>query len=490
MFPISLRSKRAQLALRFFSYGVMTLATVLLTALAIFYAMGYRFDQSTLVFEQGGLVQFRSTPEGATVVVDGKVQDFTTPGRANLTAGVHTIVMQLNGYREWQRTVSLTPGQLLWLNYTRFVPNSVSTLPLKTFQTLAGVSTSPDKHFMLLQPKADQPNFTLADISNEKSPTYSTFAIPDSKLSKANGSYGTLKMVEWDLGSRYVIMHQQNGSDDQWLRVDTAKPDNTVNISNLFGLGIGELHFAGNNSNILYATTNGVLRRLDIGASDASAALVPDVTQFTVYGDSTVAFVAKRQSDPNNTDSAQQIVGLYANNKETDVQTYPADAALAIAYGQYDNHNYLAVHKGNGNVQILRDPVTSSKETAEFASFNLAKPAQWLKMSNNGRMITAGYDDVVTTYDLEIGKAYQSTLPFLGTTNVNPMDWLDDYYLWSDNGGRLHIVEFDGQNDREITTVATGFDITLSQSGNTLFSIGKNNDNGSYFLQASQLVKQ
>ncbi len=489
MFPISLRSKRAQLALRFFSYGVMTLATVLLTALAIFYAMGYRFDQSTLVFEQGGLVQFRSTPEGATVAVDGKVQDFQTPGRANLTAGVHTIVMQLNGYREWQRTVSLAPGQLLWLNYTRFVPNSVSTLPLKTFQTLASVSTSPDKRFMLFQPKADQPDFTLADISNEKKPTYTSFTIPDSKLTKTNGSYGTLKMIEWDLGSRYIIMHQQNGSDNQWLRVDTSKPDNTVNITNLFGLSIGDLHFAGNNANVMYATTGGVLRRLDIGASDASAALVPDVTQFTVYGDGTVAFIAKRQSDPNNADSVQQIVGLYANNKEVDAQTYPVDSALAIAYGQYDNHIYLAVHKGNGNVQILRDPAISSKETAEFASFNLAKPAQWLKMSNDGRMITAGYDDVITTYDLEIGKAYQSTLPFLGTSNVSPMSWLDDYYLWSDNGSRLHMVEFDGQNDREITTVAPGFDVTLSQNGNTLFSIGKNNDNGQYFLQASQLVK-
>jgi len=490
MFPISLRSKRAQLALRFFSYGVMTLATVLLTALAIFYAMGYRFDQSTLVFEQGGLVQFRSSPEGAAVVVDGKMQDFTTPGRANLTAGVHTIAMQLNGYREWQRTVTLAPGQLLWLNYTRFVPNSVTTLPLKTFSSLDSVSTSPDKRWMLFQPKADAPNLTLADISNEKSPTYTNLTLPDNKLSKTNNSYGTLNIVEWDLSSRYFIVHQKNGSDDEWLRVDSQKPNDAVNVTNLFGLGISELHFAGNNSNVMYATTNGVLRRLDIGASDASAALVSDVTHFSVYGDGTVSFIAKRQSDPSNADTAQQIVGLYTNNKETDVQTYPAEAALFIVYGQYDNHNYLAVHKGDGAIQILRDPATSTKETAEFASFNLAKPAQWLKMSNDGRMITAGYDDVVTTYDLEIGKAYQSTLPFMGTSNVNPMSWLDDYYLWSDNGSRLHFVEFDGQNDREITTVAPGFDVTLSQNGNVLFSIGKNNDNGSYFLQASQLVKQ
>jgi hypothetical protein len=61
MFPISLKSKKAKLALRFFTYGVMTLATVLLTTLAVFYALGYRFNRDTFTFEQGGLVQFRSS---------------------------------------------------------------------------------------------------------------------------------------------------------------------------------------------------------------------------------------------------------------------------------------------------------------------------------------------------------------------------------------------------------------------------------------------
>lgn len=492
MFPISLRSKRAQLALRFFSYGVMTLATVLLTALAIFYAMGYRFNQSTLLFEQGGLVQFRSTPEGATVVVDGTVQDFKTPGRANLTAGVHTIVMQLGGYREWQRTVPIAPGQLLWLNYTRFIPNSVTTTPLKNFSTLAATLASPDRRWMLLQEKSDSPTLTLADLSNEKTPAYSNITLPDSKLSKIDGKYGQLTLVEWDLSSRYFIVHQQNGPNDAWLRVDRTNPGNTINISDLFRLNIGSVHFAGNNSNVVYAKTDDVLRRLDVVAHDASAALVDGVEQFDVYGDDTISFVAKRQTDSNDPNTTQQIVGLYANNKETVVQTEPADAHLLTVYGQYDNHSFLAIHKGDGMVQILRDPAANvnSKETAEFASFKLGQPAQWLKMSNSGRMITAGYADTVVTYDLEIGKAYQSTLGFLGANNTRAMQWLDDYYLWSDAGDRLQIVEFDGKNDREITTVAPGFDITLSQNGNVLFSVGKNVITNSYFLQASQLVKQ
>src|SRR5215213_3733994 len=98
MFKIDLSTKRAQLALRFFTYGVMTLATVIITAVCVLIAMGYRFDRQNFTFEQGGLVQFKSTPEGATVRVSGQRQTVKTPNKANLAAGKYTIQMDLKGY--------------------------------------------------------------------------------------------------------------------------------------------------------------------------------------------------------------------------------------------------------------------------------------------------------------------------------------------------------------------------------------------------------
>lgn len=491
MFPISLRSKRAQLALRFLTYGVMTIATVALTVLAIFYAMGYRFNQSSLVFEQGGLAQFRSFPDGATVVVNGSVQNFKTPGRANLTSGTHTVSMQLDGYREWRRTVSMAPGQLLWLNYTRFIPNSVTTVPMKTFPSIAGVLPSPDHRWMVLQEKGEAPAFTLADFNNEKDPVYTNIAIPDSKITKASdGKYGLIGLVEWDLGSRYFLVHQQNGSTNDWLRVDRAKPEETVNISQTFKLNITDAQFAGSNPNIIYTKTDGVLRRLDIGGNSASAALVDGLESFEVYGDDTVSFVATRLATPNNAASAQKIVGVYKNGKETIAKRYPIDTPLKTAFGQYADHSFLAINKGDGNVQIVRDPTDGGKDMTDFGSFGMAKTIEWLKMSNNGRMVTAGAGNSVVTFDLELRRPYESNLAFLGESGVRPMRWLDDFYLWSDMGDKLRIVEFDGLNEREITTIAPGYDITLSPTGKTLFSIGKNTVTNNYFLQGSQLVKE
>ena len=74
-----------------------------------------------------------------------------------------------------------------------------------------------------------------------------------------------------------------------------------------------------------------------------------------------------------------------------------------------------------------------------------------------------------------------------GKTN-RPLKWLDDYYLWSDAGDRLRLVEFDGQNERDITSVARGYDVSLSPTGHSLFSIGKNAVTGAYSLQISPLI--
>ncbi len=489
MFPISLSSKRARLALRFFTYGVMTLATVMLTILAILYAMGNRFDTDTFSFEQGGLVQFRSAPDGARVVIDGKVQNFTTPGRANLTAGVHAVAIQKEGYRSWEKTISLGAGQLLWLNYARLIPNSVTTAPLRALSGMSDMLPSPDKRWLLLQEATNQPALILADIGNERNLVYSSITMPDAQFSKPSGAFGHIDLTEWDLGSRYFLVHHYNDAVNEWLRVDRSQPGQAVNISRLFGLAIADAHFAGSNPNIVYAKTDNVLRRLDLGANSASAALVSGLQQFSVYGDDSIAYVAEREVTSGNPASKQKIVGIFKQNKESVIKTYPTSASVMIAFGEYDNHSYLAVRKDNEKIQILRDPtVAAAKDTTVFATLDIGKPVTQMLFSNNGRMLVAGANDLLTTYDLELARTYSQPLPFLSQPSTRPLRWLDDYYLWSDTGDRLRTVEFDGQNERELTSVAPGFDICLSQSGETLYSIGKNAITSGYFLQASQLI--
>lgn len=468
---IDFSSKKVQLAVRFFTYGVMAVSTILLTIVAIYYAMGYRLSPSGLVIEQGGIMEFRSEPSDASVRVDGKTIDRRTPGRAYVGPGNHAVQMQLQGYRPWEKSATVLPGQLLWLDYVRFVPQTITTTGLKDFATLTTALTSPDQRWILLQEQSNSPTFIFADISNEKSPTLSALTIPADLLTKKDNAMGKLTPLEWSHDSRYVLVRHDNGEIHDLLRLDRAQPESTINLTQRFSLPLGEAHFAGNNAHIFYALVNKNLHRFDIGATVTSAPLVADVTQFSVYDDR-VAFVAARQDS--------QQVGLYQDGRETLVASAPADKQVRVALTEYFRHQYLAYTLGDAKVVIVSDPTTSQPSSS--LQFALDAPADWLAFSPKGRFVVAGNGDQFGGFDLEVSRPYSAAL---GMSKAP--QWLDAFHFWTDNGGILRMHEFDGQNTNDISGVTGGFSAALSPNEKAILSIAKN-ESGGFTLQASRLV--
>ncbi|HXH27352.1 MAG TPA: PEGA domain-containing protein [Candidatus Acidoferrum sp.] len=475
-------SKRFRLALRFFSYGAMTVVTVIGTIVLVFFAMGYRFD-TNFHFAQGGLVQFNSFPSGAAVAVDGKKQGFTTPGSANLSAGGHAITLSLAGYDTWNKTISLAPGQLRWLSYVRLIPQKIVTDAGRDFDTLTSLTPSPDKHWLLLQTSPSAPVFTLVDSSDPTKLKYSELQLPDAAVVKAGGQYGTFSVVEWDLGSQYILLKQQNNGQTAFIRLDRSKPEAAINISAQFGFTISDAHFSGGNANVVFANTSGVLRRLDLGSGSASDVLASNIQQFTVLGDNEVAFIGQ-SSQP-----TLETVGIWQSSKTTTVRTVASSVPMMIAYQSYEGHNYLAIARADSNiVDILRDPDSSpSKDaTAIFAQFDLRAAPRWLNFSPSGRMVFAQNNNYLAVFDLEEIQPHQALLNF-GAAVTTSLRWLDDFYLWSDTGSNAHIVEFDGTNPHLLGAAQPDRGATLSSDGKYLFSIGKTVA-GKYDLQSTHLT--
>ena len=62
-------------------------------------------------------VSFKSVPDGADIIVDGKFIG-STPSVAQLPAGERRISIEKSSFRAWQRTVVLSPGSAINLNAT------------------------------------------------------------------------------------------------------------------------------------------------------------------------------------------------------------------------------------------------------------------------------------------------------------------------------------------------------------------------------------
>ncbi len=477
-----LSSKRARLAIRFFTYGVMTIATVALSAVLLLLALGYRFDKNKLTFSQGSLIQLRSRPEGAGIMIDNKKLGFNTPGKIIVTAGSHRVSMTLGGYRPWSKTVVTQPGQLLWLNYIRFVPENLTTTIIKQFPALESARFSPDRRWLVLQPSSAQPSLILADLRNEQKPVFVDWAFGLPALPA--GASQKIEIIEWDLGARYLLIRRSVGQNQTYFRLDREKPAEALTVlPALSGQpAVIAAHFGGTNGDVLYVLlAGGELRRLSLpsGASDLLAA---GVSQFDTYRGDMLWYLADQQN-------ARQV-GVVKNGRDTVAATFPAGTLLSVALSSYFGHDYLAVAQAN-QVSLIRDPFeTSGVASSDYANFKIEQPGvEWLYFSTNGRMLVAQWQANVTVYDLETNQVFRRDFSSGSQQQAaRKLNWLDDYYFWLDLNGGLRIAEFDGSNERFISSVKPGFDASLSENGQVLFSIGQNTLTKAFELQSSNMV--
>ena len=88
----------------------------------IFYAQGYRFDLGTMRIKKVGAIYIQSHPKDAAIFLDGKKRDET---HGILSSGVlvqslfpktYKVELKLDGYENWQRTVSVEPSLVTELN--------------------------------------------------------------------------------------------------------------------------------------------------------------------------------------------------------------------------------------------------------------------------------------------------------------------------------------------------------------------------------------
>src|SRR5690606_5047873 len=104
-------------------YMLMVLFVLTFVFVLTLLTLGYRFDRSAGTIEQGGLVQLNSIPSGANLTIDSARLSATTGTKTTLAPGKHAITMSRDGYGNWQKTVEVKSGTILWLNYARLIPS-------------------------------------------------------------------------------------------------------------------------------------------------------------------------------------------------------------------------------------------------------------------------------------------------------------------------------------------------------------------------------
>ena len=468
--------QRKQVAIRFFTYGVMAIATVVGVIVCIGWAMGYRFDLMSGQLSQVALLQFNTFPTGAVVDINGASLSTRTPTRSNIKTGQTKVSMSLTGYRGWSKTVSALPSSVRWLDYARLVPQNVKTESVKTFTNVVDMLPTPDRKWAAVLTSESTGDITLVDLADPKQIKFSVIEL--SNLHLATDGESKFKIIEWDKDSRYLLVKHQLGDQAEYLEYD-RQDKITRNLSSDFGLELTELHFSNAGGDVIYTLTGADLRKINYADKSISAPLATGVTSYVLLGDSgRIVYLSKRVGGG----KTSQVISIYDDGKITKLKTYDDAQTTLIGFFRNNDIDYLAVGRGE-MVSVYPDPLKRQRQSHDFnkSVAYLSSPGgiDWMKVNPTGRFVLAGKGNKVVCYDVETTENYSFELARRG----EPV-WLDGYHLLDVKNGVLNMVEFDGQNAQHLVSGR----LPAFLSANEKYLLSLDSISGGAVLQRSQMV--
>ncbi len=459
---------------RIIVYSSMNIVIALLVGISLLYTLGYRFDSRAQKVEQSGFVQYVSVPGGASIFVDGSSEGLETPNKTVVLPGAHEFSLRKTGYETWSKSLEIDSGTLTWLSYARLIPKERAIEPIIHLSNLSQAMGSPDKRFIATLPDATLPSIYMYDLTAVSvKQSIINLALADYTDAEVAGVTHEFVLNEWDTNGRFLLVEHRYGDKKEWLVVDRQDANLESNVSRLTDLVIEDAHFLRTDANQLFTVSSGELKRVNLLAGTVSPPLASHVIESHVVADGTVVYTAWTDDK-----KLSRHAGVVKNGKSAVIlHTTSLDPTipLHIAAGNYFHKDYVAISEGKkvfvygGSFPEVQ---TESEKLGTPKVLAIMGDVTDLSMSPNGRFVLAGFAASYASYDIERNKL----TPVIGlgqTSKPKKLTWLDDYYLWADQGGNLTLREFDGANAHVINSVASGFDVVISQNGTYLYSFGQ-----------------
>lgn len=460
-------SKRRQLIQRVAVYSAMTTAVIFLVTFLVFVMLGYRFNRDTSSIQQGGLVQFGSRPVDAQVTIGSARLADGTPSKVTINPGSYTVTMQKKGYKSWSKSVSVTAGEVLWLNYAQLVPTNVETESLLTLDQVTSLESSPNGQRIAYIGAADSPAVSLIDVSGD-TPKRTSITLPVESLPVTESSV-TYALVDWANDSDRFLVRASYDDQVDYIVIDRRDESRTVNISKSYERDITDIQFDPRSSERLYVVSStGSVRSVNIAGRTISEIIATDVTSMQLAGSKAMLLV---RSLP---DAKQSINYMtFGDDEVRELQRIDSQDTVRVDLSEYFSETYVAVSVGQ-SVELFKLaslPSSDSDTPISLSSIyqtELPAPTSFLSLRSGGRFMFAQYEGGAHTFDIELKKP---SITSFSSPVTGEIRWLDRYHFYLTNGKSLEVLEFDGANVQSITDLKTNFDAVQTNDGRYIYTI-------------------
>lgn len=480
--------KRRKQALRVLVAEVgMVISVAIIVVVAVMAAMGF-FISSNGQIGQSGLVQLHSLPTGASVELDGSTLFARTNLSRTLSEGEHTFRIYRDGYDTWEKKINVYPGALMRLYYPRlFLQNRVpevvqdlnkdnAKLDLEFYSPtrnreyiLYALDNAPTWH--LLDMRGDKIKDRLLDLSGVlpgmvelvEDPNSETAAktVNNSPVENKKFTFeGKIKQVKWSANAEKVLAEVEYAGQNSWILINLSDVSKSLDLTETFGLNFERVEIIDAAANRLYVLENQHLRQIDAGNKSLSKVILNNVVDFSNSGSSVVYLKAIKENDGAN----MYEIGSYRDGEEGSVliKTVKDDTAVKVALARFYEEDYIC-YTINQKLTVVYGVLPTYKENQDdepeadlselrelITDHELPYLPKNLEISPDGEYLVASAGSHLMVADL-------------ATAEITSYDaisaqwkWFDASMMYALRDGAIVVWDFDGQNQRDLSTSRAG----------------------------------
>lgn len=448
--PEQHRKHRRRILLGYLLIGVI----ILVVLRFLFYsAYGYGVDKNGQIIKNG-FVYVSTQPNPASIYLNNKLSKSKTNSRLLLPSGRYTVRLERDGYRAWQRSITVEGGDVQHFDYPLLLPRTLTTTTVKSYASAPGLATqSPDHRWLLVQQPGSFTTFDLYDLKDPaKAPT--TVALPSALLAK--GTNHSWEAIEWATDNRRVLLRHLHDGITEFVVLDRETPAQSVNLNKSFSITptMVSLNDRKYDQYYLYDSAKQLLLKASLKAPGTTTYL-DHILAYKSYGNNTVLYATDAGAT-----KGKVAVRIQVGTKNYTVREVAAGKTYVLDLTSYDRKLYVALSSSSENrLYIYKDPLAqlTAKKVATPSRALLISNPTYLSFSSNTQFIMTQNGQALAAYDLEYGKSYNYTLDAPLDQPQAHASWMDGHRLVYVSGGKLMMLDYDSTNKQVLVSAMPAY---------------------------------
>jgi len=481
------KQKKERTRRLFVGYGLFAVLISLATYILISTALGYEIFTTKGQVIQNGLLFINSRPSNADIFVDGKKESSNTDAKLSLPEGLYNISLKKPGYKEWRDKVTLSGGNVKFVNYPRLFPIKPIQLANIPYQNNEPTSTlSKDKKWLFVGMADSQRFAEVYDIDNPNTPPI-IVSLPESLLAGQKGKL--VEFIEWAGDNRHFLVKVDIGGSISTVLLDKDDLSEAVDTSQMFGLVPSDtIGFWDSKWDKIYIHHQaGTVQLGNVkDKSIASSPLISDpvIELFVIGGERAVYTVAQTDADLN--------VKFLTNNKSYIFTSLKKSTnPLLVESVSFNRNEYVAIAGGSLEKTLLfrnlENQIKKSSDTRLAPFVTLPSRSNYIEFSRSNRILLGSDGIHNSIYDLEDKEVYKYAIP---TKAPSVSGWFDDSRIYSVGSDKsFAIYDFNGSNINQVAPLINGIPFVNKDITRTAYFVPATNSQSLRFIDIDTATK-